>query len=143
MDVLAGMILMFFLLQMADPGGHLIDFTEVSPALLLIFFAKIFIFRPISQIIVSYLRQLLHALKGSPVGFKLNIELNHFFLDCFTYHVDLWGIFIEMITPAIKYLFIPLAVLGCFGISFQLAMLSDLLVVVSLHATCFYIYAAV
>lgn len=46
------------------------------------------------QVIVAYLRQLLNGLKGSPVGFKLNIELNHFFLDCFSYHVDLWGIFI-------------------------------------------------
>lgn len=48
-----------------------------------------------------------------------------------------------IVSPAIQYLFIPLAVLGCFGISFQLAMLSDLLVFVTLHATCFYIYAAV
>lgn len=45
--------------------------------------------------------------------------------------------------PVVQYLSIPLAVLGLLGISFQLAMLSDLLILISLHAYCFYIYAAV
>lgn len=40
------------------------------------------------------LQQLLESLKGSPVGFKLNIELNNFFLVLFRYHVDLWLMFL-------------------------------------------------
>lgn len=40
------------------------------------------------------LQELLDALKGSPVGLKLNVDLNNFFLDSFRYHVDLWAAFL-------------------------------------------------
>uniref|UniRef100_A0A903VVD8 Uncharacterized protein n=1 Tax=Aedes aegypti TaxID=7159 RepID=A0A903VVD8_AEDAE len=66
-----------------------------------------------------------------------------FFLGCFLYHVDLWWTFLIIVSPAIRFLFIPLSVLGLLGLSFQLAMLSDLIILISLHAHCFYIYAAV
>lgn len=46
------------------------------------------------QLIVRQLQQLLESLRGSPVGFKLNIELNNFFLVLFRYHVDLWLMFL-------------------------------------------------
>lgn len=108
---------------------------------------------------------MLESLKGSPVGLKLNIELNNFFLGCFRYHIDLWATFLGkhfsthteiseltylidlllfavIIAPLIKYLFAPLAVLGCLGLSFQLAMLADLLNIITLHAHIIYIYAA-
>ena len=94
------------------------------------------------QLLIIKLRTLLQLLKGSPVGLKLNDQLNHFLLDCFIYHVDLWRTFIIIVSPTIKYLFVPFTLLGCFGLSFQLAMLSDLLVIITLHAHCFYIYAA-
>lgn len=111
--------------------------------------------------IVSHLQQLLDSLKGSPVGLKLNSELNHFFLACFRYNVDLWAAFLSkflkilrsqfrshffsfsvIVAPTIKYLFVPFAILGCFGLSFQLSMLIDLLNLVTLHAHCIYIYAS-
>lgn len=107
------------------------------------------------------LRNLLEMLKGSPVGLKLNAQLNNFLLDCFVYHVDLWWNFLGnylldtffnqlklnyfltvIVNPLIHYIFLPLSVLGLFGLSFQLAMLSDLLTIITLHAHCFYIYAA-
>lgn len=47
------------------------------------------------QFIVSQLQQLLESLRGSPVGFKLNIELNNFFLGIFGYHVNLWSLFLS------------------------------------------------
>lgn len=93
--------------------------------------------------VVDNLRKLLESLKGNPVGLKLNVQLNNFLLSCFIYHVELWNTFLVIVSPAINYLFIPLGVLGFFGLSFQLAMLSDLLVLISLHAHCFYVYAAV
>lgn len=117
--------------------------------------------------VVYNLRQLLETLRGSPVGLKLNVLLNNFFLDCFIYHVELWYTFLSnsisfstcyyimcysiyfifsisaTVSSAIYVLFIPLTVFGLFGLSFQLAMLSDLLILISLHAHCFYIYAAV
>lgn len=115
------------------------------------------------QYVVYNVRILLNSLKGSPVGLKLNVELNNFFLNCFAYHVDLWATFLGncdanlifelssniliyhtvLVSPAVQYLFIPLAIIGCLGLSFQLALLSDLLVLISVHAHCFYIYAAV
>lgn len=47
------------------------------------------------QLIVSQLKHLLESLKGSPVGLKLNIELNNFFLGIFGYHVNLWILFLS------------------------------------------------
>lgn len=96
-----------------------------------------------AELVVHYLRELLQTLRGSPIGLKLNAPLNDFFLGCFLYHVDLWWTFLILVSPAIRFLFIPLSVLGLLGLSFQLAMLSDLIILISLHAHCFYIYAAV
>lgn len=121
-DMSAGVLALFILLQISNPGDYLLQFT---------------------QMIVKYLKMLLISLKGSPVGLKLNELLNNFFLDCFKYHVDLWWTFLLILAPVIRYLSYPLAVLGLFGLSFQLAMLSDLLIIISLHAYCFYVYAAV
>ncbi|XP_038122186.1 uncharacterized protein LOC6037483 [Culex quinquefasciatus] len=96
-----------------------------------------------AELVINYLRELLQTLRGSPIGLKLNVPLNNFFLSCFLYHVDLWWTFLIIVSPAIHFLFIPLSVLGLLGFSFQLAMLSDLIILISLHAHCFYIYAAV
>lgn len=48
----------------------------------------------IPKFVVYNVRILLSSLKGSPAGLKLNVELNNFFLNCFTYHVDLWATFL-------------------------------------------------
>uniref|UniRef100_A0A336KLS7 CSON006641 protein n=1 Tax=Culicoides sonorensis TaxID=179676 RepID=A0A336KLS7_CULSO len=121
-DMSAGILLLAFLLKLGNLGEYLMQFTKL---------------------IVNNLHTLLIALKGSPVGLKLNVLLNNFFLDCFIYHVDLWWSFLVVMAPAIQYLSYPLAGLGLLGLSFQLALLSDILTIISLHAHCFYIYAAV
>lgn len=41
-------------------------------------------------------------LKGSPVGLKLNAQLNNFLLDCFVYHVDLWWNFLGILEKSFK-----------------------------------------
>lgn len=121
-DMFAGVFVLLLILRIKNPGDLLLSFT---------------------QSIVNYLKMLLMSLKGSPIGLKLNVLLNNFFLDCFIYHVQLWWTFLLILAPIIRYLSYPLAILGLFGLSFQLAMLSDLLVIISLHAYCFYVYAAV
>lgn len=121
-DISAGILLLGTFLHLGNTGEYLMQFTKL---------------------IVNNLRSLLIALKGSPVGLKLNVLLNNFFLDCFIYHVDLWWTFLVVMAPAIQYLSYPLAVLGLLGLSFQLALLSDILTIITLHAHCFYIYAAV
>ncbi|XP_055535855.1 uncharacterized protein LOC129724741 [Wyeomyia smithii] len=121
-DIGFGVIVLSMVLYFGNPGVHFIEYGEL---------------------VVSYLRELLQTLRGSPIGLKLNAPLNDFFLSCFLYHVDLWWTFLVLVSPAIKFLFIPLSILGLLGLSFQLAMLSDLIILISLHAHCFYIYAAV
>lgn len=49
---------------------------------------------PLQKIII-YLRQLLESLRGSPVGLKVNVQLNDFLLNCFIYHIDLWKTFLS------------------------------------------------
>ncbi|XP_037932838.1 phosphatidylinositol N-acetylglucosaminyltransferase subunit Q-like [Teleopsis dalmanni] len=96
-----------------------------------------------SQFVIGHVRLLINSLKGNPIGLKLNVHLNNFFLDCCDYHIDLWEKSLELIEPIIKKLFLPIALLGSMGLSFQLALFADLISVMGLHAHCFYIYTAV
>jgi phosphatidylinositol N-acetylglucosaminyltransferase subunit Q len=99
-------------------------------------------FMGVTELIVNKLRGLLEMLDGSPAGLKLNVQLNNFLLNCFMYHVDLWWNFIVIVEPTIHYLFLPITMLGLMGFSFQCAMLCDVITLITLHAHCFYIYAA-
>lgn len=122
LDIFAGILITILFLHVDDPSKYFIQFSNT---------------------IILQLRSLLDSLKGSPVGLKLNVQLNNFFLDCFVYHVDLWATFLVLVSPLIHYLSVPVVVLGFFGLSFQLALLTDVIVFTSLHAQCFYIYTAV
>ncbi|XP_053671453.1 uncharacterized protein LOC128721698 [Anopheles nili] len=122
MDIGFGVAIMGMIFYFGNPGTRFMQFAEI---------------------IVDSLLQLLHTLRGNPIGLKLNGSLNEFFFSCFSYQVDLWWMFLIILSPAIQFLFIPLSILGLFGLSFQVAMLSDLIVLISLHAHCFYIYVAV
>ncbi|KFB46124.1 AGAP003396-PA-like protein [Anopheles sinensis] len=122
MDIGFGVAVLSLILWFGNPGTRFMEFAEV---------------------IVDSLLKLLQTLRGNPIGLKLNGSLNEFFFSCFSYQVDLWWMFLIILSPAIQFLFIPLSVLGLFGLSFQVAMLSDLIVLISLHAHCFYIYVAV
>lgn len=121
LDVMLGILFFLFMNHIQDSGRHFMDITEV---------------------IVGKLRVLLEMLHGSPVGLKLNVQLNNFLLSCFMYHVDLWFNFIVIVEPAIHYLFLPITIFGFFGLSFQCALLCDIITLITLHAHCFYIYAA-
>ncbi|KAI9581665.1 uncharacterized protein LOC119637607 [Glossina fuscipes] len=96
-----------------------------------------------SHFIVIKLRTLLNSLRGAPIGLKLNVQLNGFLLDCFGYHVHLWATFLDLIEPFVRKLFVPIALLGAMGLSYQLASLTDLITIMGLHAHCFSIYSAV
>lgn len=99
-------------------------------------------FMSITEYVLDKLRMLLDELAGSPVGLKLNVQLNNFLHSCFLYHVDLWWNFVIILEPAIHYLFTPITLFGLLGFSFQCAMLCDIITLITLHAHCFYIYAA-
>lgn len=121
LDVLLGIIFFTFMNHIQHSGHYFMGSTEV---------------------IVNKLRSLLEMFDGSPAGLKLNVQLNNFLLSCFIYHVDLWWNFIVIVEPAIHYLFVPITMFGLMGFSFQCAMLCDLITLITLHAHCFYIYAA-
>ncbi|XP_058060739.1 uncharacterized protein LOC131211332 [Anopheles bellator] len=122
MDISLGIAVLSLILCFGNPGTRFMEFAEV---------------------VVDNLLRLLQTLRGNPIGLKLNGSLNEFFFSCFSYQVDLWWMFLIILSPAIQFLFIPLSMLGLFGLSFQAAMLSDLIILISLHAHCFYIYVAV
>ncbi|EDW29920.1 GL15832 [Drosophila persimilis] len=93
--------------------------------------------------IINQLYSLLNVLEGSPIGLKLNIHLNNFFLDCFKYHIQLWSMFLDLIEPIVRQVFLAIGVFGCLGFTFQIALLADLISIVSLHSHCFHIYTKV
>lgn len=99
-------------------------------------------FMSITEFVLEKLRMLLNELDGSPAGLKLNVQLNNFLHSCFVYHVDLWWNFISIVEPAISYFFVPITIFGLMGFSFQCAMFCDIITLITLHAHCFYIYAA-
>uniref|UniRef100_A0A1B0G1I7 RING-type E3 ubiquitin transferase n=1 Tax=Glossina morsitans morsitans TaxID=37546 RepID=A0A1B0G1I7_GLOMM len=96
-----------------------------------------------SKVKIICSRTLLNSLRGAPIGLKLNVQLNGFLLDCFGYHVHLWATFLDLIEPFVRKLFVPIALLGAMGLSYQLASLTDLITIMGLHAHCFSIYSAV
>ena len=121
LDIILGIIFCLLLNHLQHSGRYFMELTEY---------------------IVNKLRGLLEMLDGSPAGLKLNVQLNNFLLSCFMYHVDLWFNFIIIVEPAIHYLFLPINLFGLMGFSFQCAMLCDVITLITLHAHCFYIYAA-
>ncbi|XP_049537961.1 uncharacterized protein LOC125952505 [Anopheles darlingi] len=121
-DICLGVAVLSLILCFGNPGTRFMEFAEI---------------------VVDNLLRLLQTLRGNPIGLKLNGSLNEFFFSCFSYQVDLWWMFLIILSPAIQFLFVPLSMLGLLGLSFQAAMLSDLIVLISLHAHCFYIYVAV
>lgn len=121
LDIILGVVFLLILTHIRECGKYFMDLTEI---------------------IVRELRKLLTMLEGSPVGLKLNEQLNVFLLNCFMYHVDLWFNFIIIIEPAIRLLILPISLIGIAGFSFQCAIICDLFTLLTLHAHCFYIYAA-
>ncbi|XP_034118649.1 uncharacterized protein LOC117577824 isoform X1 [Drosophila albomicans] len=122
-DRALGILLMLLLFTLAShPGDFLIQ---------------------ISHIIISQLYSLLKVLEGSPIGLKLNIHLNNFFLDCFKYHIELWSTFLDLIEPVVRQVFLAIGAFGCLGFTYQIALLADLISIVGLHAHCFYVYTKV
>lgn len=73
LDVVLGLTVILALLYAGQPYIQLTTYTEM---------------------VVIRVRSLLAALKGFPIGLKLNIELNNFFLGIFTYHINLWVTFL-------------------------------------------------
>lgn len=114
--------------------------------------------------IISYLKALLSWLMGSPAGLKLNRTFNNLLGNFFLKNIDLWWKFLgkkffffnffnlylfrvyyfilEISRDVLEFSLQIFKYLGMFGITFQAAILADLLAFASLHIYCIYIYAA-
>ena len=92
--------------------------------------------------VVELLNALLDWLKGAPAGLKLNKHLAEYLSAFFLYHVYLWQIYLNCITPYLQIIISLIIMSGCFGVTFLLSLASDVLSLVTLHIYCFYVYAA-
>ena len=92
--------------------------------------------------VVELLNALLDWLKGAPAGLKLNKHLAEYLSTFFLYHIYLWQIYLNCIAPYLQMIISLIIMSGCFGVTFLLSLVSDVLSLVTLHIYCFYVYAA-
>ena len=92
--------------------------------------------------VVELLNALLDWLKGAPAGLKLNKHLAEYLSTFFLYHVYLWQIYLNCIAPYLQIIISLIIMSGCFGVTFLLSLVSDVLSLVTLHIYCFHVYAA-
>ncbi|ORX61329.1 Gpi1-domain-containing protein [Hesseltinella vesiculosa] len=91
---------------------------------------------------VDSLSSMMYWFLETPAGLKLNIELGRFLSELFLWLIHLWMecmTYMEPWTPKILY-FIGCS--GVFGISMVIALLSDMLAVLTMQLYCFYMVAA-
>nr|SVE75949.1 EOG090X0BA1 [Daphnia hispanica] len=93
------------------------------------------------KVIADYLQLLIEWLMGVPVGLKLNRPLSTVLGKFFLYHLYLWKTYIDIIRPIVSTVIFISSTVGLIGLSFQMALLSDLITMASLHCYCFYVYA--
>lgn len=92
--------------------------------------------------VVVTLKQLVNWLMGSPAGLKLNSCFNEVLGKFFLYHIHLWWTFLTIIEPVMNFAFEVALLFGRLGLTFQIAIIADLLALLSFHSYCIYVYAA-
>uniref|UniRef100_A0A1B6MFZ7 Phosphatidylinositol N-acetylglucosaminyltransferase subunit Q n=1 Tax=Graphocephala atropunctata TaxID=36148 RepID=A0A1B6MFZ7_9HEMI len=95
-----------------------------------------------SEVVVVTLKDMVRYLMGSPADLKLNSPLNNVLGKFFLFHIDLWWAFLGYSRPLLELGFKTFVCLGSLGLSFQIAILADLLAVASFHVYIIYVYAA-
>ncbi|XP_047476599.1 phosphatidylinositol N-acetylglucosaminyltransferase subunit Q-like [Penaeus chinensis] len=118
----------------------------VSVALLVSSYASLndiySIFCSSTKLLASNVQHLLEWLRGAPAGLKLNQPLTQALSAFFSYHVHLWRLYLDLADPVLRSLASVFFWLGMCGASVQVAILSDLMDLATLHLYCFYVYAA-
>lgn len=95
-----------------------------------------------TKLLAAGVENLLEWLSGVPAGLKLNQPLTQALSAFFSYHVHMWKLYLELAGPVLRGLAWVLVWLGMCGASVQVAILSDLLDLATLHLYCFYVYGA-
>lgn len=82
--------------------------------------------------LVSWLRQ------GSPLGVKLNPQVNQALAKFFSCHVNMWIIYLDVLLPSLRW--VTIQVLPCLPASLQFSLVCDLITLSTVHVYCFYGY---
>ncbi|XP_038211729.1 phosphatidylinositol N-acetylglucosaminyltransferase subunit Q [Zerene cesonia] len=92
--------------------------------------------------LVNSMYSLLKWLMGAPAGLKLNNAFNKMLGKYFSYHVELWWLFLDVSGERLDFILHIYQYLGYFGLTFQAAIISDMLCITTFHSYCIYVYAA-
>ncbi|KAG6447140.1 hypothetical protein O3G_MSEX004762 [Manduca sexta] len=92
--------------------------------------------------LINSLYSLLRWLMGAPVGLKLNNAFNNMLGRYFSYHVQLWWLFLDVSGEKLDTIIHVYRYMGYLGITFQTAVISDLICIATFHSYCIYVYAA-
>ncbi|XP_037648978.1 phosphatidylinositol N-acetylglucosaminyltransferase subunit Q [Sebastes umbrosus] len=123
-DVALGMLLMWWLYR----DNHI---TMLANTLV-----------PAADHVAKELEELLQWLMGAPAGLKMNRALDQVLGRFFLYHIHLWISYIHLMSPFIEGILWYGGLSACFGLTFALSLLSDMVALLTFHIYCFYVYGA-
>ena len=89
---------------------------------------------PKARSIVEWLR------KGTPLGLKLNPQVNHALANFFTIHVNMWDVYVDVMLPSLRALTNVLSRVGFVPLTLQCALVCDIMTLSTVHVYCFYGY---
>ncbi|XP_029015482.1 phosphatidylinositol N-acetylglucosaminyltransferase subunit Q [Betta splendens] len=97
---------------------------------------------PAADHVAKELEDLLQWLMGAPAGLKMNRALDQVLGRFFLYHIHLWISYIHLMSPFIEGILWYGGLSACFGLTFALSLLSDMVALLTFHIYCFYVYGA-
>uniref|UniRef100_A0A7N6A329 Phosphatidylinositol glycan anchor biosynthesis, class Q n=1 Tax=Anabas testudineus TaxID=64144 RepID=A0A7N6A329_ANATE len=97
---------------------------------------------PAADHVAKNLEELLQWLMGAPAGLKMNRALDQVLGRFFLYHIHLWISYIHLMSPFIEGILWYGGLSACFGLTFALSLLSDMVALFTFHIYCFYVYGA-
>ncbi|KAK2893407.1 phosphatidylinositol N-acetylglucosaminyltransferase subunit Q isoform X2 [Channa argus] len=97
---------------------------------------------PAADHVAKQLEKLLQWLMGAPAGLKMNRALDQVLGRFFLYHIHLWISYIHLMSPFIEGILWYGGLSACFGLTFALSLLSDMVALFTFHIYCFYVYGA-
>ncbi|XP_054463251.1 phosphatidylinositol N-acetylglucosaminyltransferase subunit Q [Anoplopoma fimbria] len=97
---------------------------------------------PAADHVAKELEELLQWLMGAPAGLKMNRALDQVLGRFFLYHIHLWISYVHLMSPFIEGILWYGGLSACFGLTFALSLLSDMVALLTFHIYCFYVYGA-
>ncbi|KAJ7305752.1 hypothetical protein JRQ81_010118 [Phrynocephalus forsythii] len=97
---------------------------------------------PMADHVAQQLQNLLQWLMGAPAGLKMNRALDQVLGRFFLYHIHLWTSYIHLMSPFIEMILWYVGLSACLGLTVALAILSDIIALLTFHIYCFYVYGA-